>query len=658
MPPPPPWGDRSNEDRPSAQCEIEILGRNERTYDLHSATCVVSQRRTDMDAPRHVTTQERRLDSLQLAVFTSRFEGIVRAMVNTLVRTGRSGVLNTARDFSCCILTAGHELLAMAESVPIHVMSADLMARSMTDLHPQLTKGDAFLHNSPYHGNSHAADHSILVPVMDSDGQHRFTVLAKAHQADCGNSVPTTYFAAARDVYEEGALIFPCVKVQEDFQDREDILRMCKMRIRVPEQWWGDYLALLGAARIGERRVAELADETSWDLLETYTREWFDYSETRMVAAVRAVPSGRVTLRTSHDPFPGVPEGIPIQVTLGVDSEAGAIEIDLRDNPDCQPCGLNLSEATATAAAATGVFNSLDHTVPANAGSMRRLRILLRENCVVGIPQHPTSSSVATTNLSDRVANAVQRGFAELGDGVGMAETGLSQPPSIAVISGRDPRRGGAPFVNQLILAALTGGAGGPHADGWLMLANTVQAGVMFRDSVEIDEVQHPIHIVAQSILVDTEGAGEFRGAPGAFVEYGPVGCSMEAMYVSDGTTFPALGARGGLPGAPAKQLKRDRRMGGLVELEACGHVVLHEGETILSYSCGGGGYGSPARRDPGKVLHDVKEGWISRERARKVYGVAITDSNDIDDVATRELRESLEGEGATQASRSARAGG
>ena len=126
----------------------------------------------------------------------------------------------------------------------------------MKEFHPRSSAGDAFLHNSPYHGNSHAADHSILVPVIDDEGVHRFTVLAKAHQADCGNSQPTTYMAAARDVYEEGALIFPCVRVQEDYRDGEDMIRMCRMRIRVPEQWWGDYLALLGAARIGERRAA------------------------------------------------------------------------------------------------------------------------------------------------------------------------------------------------------------------------------------------------------------------------------------------------------------------------------------------------------------------------------------------------------------------
>ena len=165
------------------------------------------------------------VDGVRLAILANRFDSIARKMTNTLLRTGRSGVLNIARDFSCCIITAGHELLATAESLPIHVLSGpDMMARSMLEFHPDLKRGDAFLHNSPYHGCSHPADHTILVPVIDDAGRHRFTVLAKAHQADCGNARPTTYMGAARDVYEEGALIFPAVKVQEDYRDIEDII--------------------------------------------------------------------------------------------------------------------------------------------------------------------------------------------------------------------------------------------------------------------------------------------------------------------------------------------------------------------------------------------------------------------------------------------------
>ena len=100
------------------------------------------------------------------------------------------------------------------------------------------------------------------------------------------------------------------------------------------------------------------------------------------------------------------------------------IEVDATDNPDCFENGLNLSEACARSAPMVGVFNSIDHTVPKNEGSFRRIRVNLREDCAVGVPRHPTSCSVATTNLADRVANPVQCALAELADGLGLAEAG------------------------------------------------------------------------------------------------------------------------------------------------------------------------------------------------------------------------------------------
>jgi N-methylhydantoinase B len=576
---------------------------------------------------------------VQLAVISNRFESAVLSMMNTLLRTSRSGVINNGRDFSCCILTRDDELLSMAESQPIHVLAGpDLMARTMKEFHPILARGQAFLHNSPYHGNSHAADHSILIPVIDDEGVHRYTVLAKAHQADCGNSVPTTYMADARDVYEEGALIFPCVKVQERYQDIPDIIRMCRLRVRVPEQWWGDYLAMLGAARIGERRVLALGEELGWDLLDEYTEAWFDYSERRMVAAIERIPSSATTVATAHDPFPGVPEGIPISISVAVRADEAMLEVDLRDNPDCQPCGLNLTEATSRTAAMLGVFNAIGQGVPPNAGSFRRLKVHLRENCCVGIPRHPVSCSVATTNLADRVSCAVQRAIAILHEGVGLAEVGFSIPAAWAVISGKDPRRSDSPFINQLILSGVTGGPGCPHADGWLMLGGIGDAGQPFRDSVEVDEIAHPIRILEQRIVPDREGAGRHRAAPSAYVEYGPVGTSLEVMFNSDGSINPPRGVRGGMDGGPAEQLVRHLD-GRLVELNNYDRVVIRPGETVVSICSAGGGYGPPLERDPERVRADVQEGFVSADRACDVYGVILTESNEVDVDATRSLR-------------------
>jgi N-methylhydantoinase B len=580
-----------------------------------------------------------RLDGAKLSILANRFGGVCRKMGNTLLRTGRSGVLNRAKDFSCCIVTADCELLASEESLPIHVLSGpDLMARWMKEVHPNLRRGDVFLHNSPYHGNSHPADHTLLMPVVDDLGIHRFTVVAKAHQADIGNSVPTTYHGIARDVYEEGALLFPAVRVVENYEINEDIVRMCRLRIRVPDQWYGDFLAMLGATFIGERELLAMGQELGWDQLSVFSGQWLDYSENRMIEAIRSMPRGSATARSTHDAIPGTPEhGITITSTVTIDPDSATIEVDLLNNPDQLACGLNVSEACTRTAAMIGVFNSVEPTVPKNAGAFRRVAVLLKDRGVVGIPRHPISCSASTTNLADRVQNSVQLALAGISEKLGMGEIGCFCPPSTAVVSGVDPRNG-KPYVNQLFLGH-TAGAGFASEDAWMTMLHAGNGGMCFIDSVELDEVYTPILVKTRRLIADSEGAGSFRGAPGILVEFGPTGGRMQAVFVADGNINNPKGARGGLAAAPSAQ-----HVGGtdgrLRNLPQYCDTWVEDGETIISVACGGGGYGPAEKRNPERVLNDVKEGLVTRERAERVYRVAITPDLNIDSDATERLRQ------------------
>jgi N-methylhydantoinase B len=600
----------------------------------------MSKEHTKHSSPNSEVSHGNHLDPITLAVLNKRFEAVTTKMANTLLRTGRSGVLNLARDFSTSVVTRNCKLLSGAESLPIHHLSgADIMARSMMELHPNLQRGDAFLHNSPYHGCSHPADHTILVPVIDDQGEHHFTIWVKAHQADCGNSQPTTYMGHARDVYEEGALIFPSVKVQQDYKDNADIVRMCQMRIRVPEQWRGDYLAMIGAARIGEKELLAMGKEFGWDILHAFEQEWFNYSEQVMVNAIKNMKSGSATGTSTHDPVPGTPaEGIRIKVNVGVDAENGRIVVDLSDNPDAMPCGLNLSEACARTGAMIGIFNSIEDFVPTNAGSFRRITIKIRDGSITGGGSHPKSMSVATTNLADRVTNAVQRAFSKIEDGKGLAECGPIFPASMGVISGFDPRKDNSPFVNEVFLLD-TGGAAAAKTDAWLTICHVGNAGMSFIDSVELDELHFPILVHSRRLVMDTEGSGRTIGAPSGFCEYGPIGGgTLEVAYVADGAINAAKGTRGGHGGARIQNYVRGAD-GNLKGLPACADVILKPNERIVSYSAGGGGYGYPYERPVDKVVQDVEEEWISKERAYQVYGVVFDEIGKVDKIATQKRR-------------------
>ena len=78
------------------------------------------------------------INGAELAVISSKFQGICQQMANTLMRTGRSGVLNTAHDFSCCILNHDNAFVAADESLPVHVLSGpDIMASNIDQFPPK-----------------------------------------------------------------------------------------------------------------------------------------------------------------------------------------------------------------------------------------------------------------------------------------------------------------------------------------------------------------------------------------------------------------------------------------------------------------------------------------------------------------------------------------
>ncbi|MGW3954758.1 hydantoinase B/oxoprolinase family protein [Streptomyces sp. NPDC004752] len=581
-------------------------------------------------------------DPILTAILANRLDGIVREMTTTLLRSARSAVINSGRDFSCAIATADNQLLAAAEGLPVHIFGVQLQAEEVLAAHPDLAEGDAYLDNNPYGGNSHAADHSVLVPVF-IDGEHLFTAVAKAHQADTGNSLPTTYFAGAKDVYEEGSLIFPAVRVQRDYTTIEDIVRMCMARIRVPQQWHGDFLASLGAARIAERRLKELCAKYGKEQVKQFIRSWFDYSEDLMHKTIEQLPQARLHNTGKHDPFqPYLPDGLEFQVDIDIDPQAGRIVVDLTDNVPNVDCGLNLTKATTLAAVYSGIFHGLSGQVPKNSGAFRRVEVKLKKGAAVGIPEFPHSCSVATTNVADRLTNCVGAAFAQLGEPFGIAEGPIGMGVPHAVVSGHDSRTGDR-FVNQLLMGA-AGGPGSATADGWLTWNVPSTAGLTYRDSVEIDELKMPIQYRHIRMMADSGGAGRHRGGCTVDLAFESKEDGVSVIYPCDGQLVPPRGVLGGQDGALAAGWLIDTD-GTETLLPNNAVVTLDTGQAVRGVECSGGGYGDPLDRDPKRVLDDVRARWETVGHAREVYGVVITGSGEdlvIDWSATATARADL----------------
>lgn len=590
--------------------------------------------------PMEPDAAERRVDPFLMSVLKSRFEAIVREMTLVVMRASRSAVIKNARDFSCAILTYDHRLVSVEDALPIHVMSMDMATRPLTELFDDIAQGDIFINNCPYTGGTHHADLIMAMPVF-FDGEPLFWVVALSHHADTGAPVPSTYLPFAKSIFEEG-LHFPCVRVVQDYEEKQDILRIGTMRNRVPDMWLGDVRAQIGACKTGERRIRALTERYGRDTIMGFVEDWFDYGARRAKAAIARLPAGTYTYETRHDPVPGVAdEGIPVRLTMTVDPEKGEILVDLRDNVDNVPGGLNLSENTATGSCRIGMFNNLDESIPHNEGAKSQIKVRLREGSAIGKPKYPVGTSVATTNVNDRLMIAGNCVFSRMGAPYGQAESGSHLPAGTGVISGADPFKKGKSYVNQVFVGYAGGGARDGF-DGWLTYCGPANAGLIQLDSVEVDESMYPIIIERRGVIPGSQGFGEYEGAPAVGGLFYPLDHDLTIVYAADGTTFPPRGVLGGGDGKASESIKIVD--GGEIVLPAFAEEVIENGAAIAFTACGGGGYGDPLKRDPARVATTVNRGWLTREDARRVYKVVLKEADEpgllaVDGAATAALR-------------------
>jgi N-methylhydantoinase B len=156
---------------------------------------------------------------------------------------------------------------------------------------------------------------------------------------------------------------------------------------------------------------------------------------------------------------------------------------------------------------------------------------------------------------------------------------------------------------------------------------------------VEVLEAEAPVVVRRFSLAADSEGPGKFRGGFGVAYELEIRHPSaVVVMRGKDRQRFCAWGAGGGHAGTTSGNI--GTRQG--ADPHDIGKRTVYRpelGEVIRLWGGGGGGFGDPFERDPDMVAADVAAGLVKPERAREVYGVALTAAGEVDDAATAALR-------------------
>jgi N-methylhydantoinase B len=183
------------------------------------------------------------------------------------------------------------------------------------------------------------------------------------------------------------------------------------------------------------------------------------------------------------------------------------------------------------------------------------------------------------------------------------------------------------------VMSFHSGGTGArPGKDG--LSATAFPSGVK-NVPVEITEAMSPILIRQKEYRIDSGGAGACRGGLGQVMEVANLDDAPFAVSASyDRIDFPAKGRDGGRDGTPGVL-----RLASGTRLRGKGQQTVPKGDTLFIEMPGGGGLGDPYRRDPQRVLEDVREGLVSRAAAARDYGVVIGQDLVIDRAATEAAR-------------------
>ena len=495
----------------------------------------------------------------------------------------------------------------------------------------EIEEGDIILTNDPYLCNaavSHLPDWLVLKPVF-KDGRHIAWTAMFGHMSDNGGMVPGSIPIRATTIYQEGIRI-PPVKLYARGELREDILELILHNVRTSQWNRFDLNALVAACNTAARRVLELTERFSDDILHTTMGIMLQRNYDAMKAVIEMVVPEQPRSFADCICDDGMGRG-PYKIQCKLWREGSKAIFDFAGTDPQAQSSVNffLNEDMFKMFFGSFTINLVDPQIVFNDGFYDLVDVRIPQGTLLK-PNFPAALSGRT--------HALGRIFDVLGALLGMGApeqllnaAGFSDSPHL-FYSGYDDR--GEWF--QLFQIGFGGIPGRPVGDGldghslWPGFTNVPN---------EFIESYFPLRIERYETVPDSGGAGLHRGGNGLSVAYrflcdGEVGIHDERWL-----THP-WGVNGGQPGM--RSSKRLVRADGSEEwLPAKAESVrVKAGDLLYFNTWGGGGWGDPYARDPQLVLADVRRGLVSREGARR-YGVVL-DGDAADGEATERLRAEL----------------
>ncbi len=542
-------------------------------------------------------------DRITLEIIQSSLQAISDEMFAAFRKTAMSAIIYEVLDMGTAITDGEGNLASSGAGIPAFVGVLDKAVTRIIELNDDIRHGDIFITNDPFYGGvTHLNDIVLAMPVFARDERIAWTANI-AHWNDVGGMVPGSISNEAKEIFQEG-LRLPAVKLVSEGTPIRSVIEILACNSRLPDFLRGDLWAGIAAARVGERRILEVVDKYGLDTFVSALRGFMDYGEHVTRHAIGLLPNGTYALAEEQDS--GVVYNLSVEIT---DDE---LIVDLRDNPDQDAGPNNASRDGSMIAAQMVLMNIADASTSANAGHFRPLTLLTRPGSV--FDARPPAAFAIYYEVEIRLYDLIWRCLApHLGTRLPAGSFG-----SICgtFIGGTHPDTG----RHFTIVEPQVGGWGASSSrDGNSAMFSGFH-GDTFNCPAEIAEARYGLFVDRLELNDAPGGEGAHRGGKGILLEYRvrADGCFFTCAYTRNAHRPWAL--EGGREGAPnqAEVIRSD----GTVEAYAVVTALeVNEGDVIRIKTGGGGGYGDPGLRPHELVREDLRNGFVSEQQARDVYG-------------------------------------
>ena len=582
----------------------------------------------------------RKIDPATLEIVRGAFIACSNEMGAVLSKTAYNPMVFEVQDFCIGIIDPKGQLIAQ-NSGGLPIFLADMGAAVLDGIEKfglsGFEPGDAIVMNAPYVCGQHLNNVVVYTPCFVNGDLVAFPAV-RAHWLDVGGrrvgfgSIETT------EIYEEG-LQLRSIKIYRRGELDRDIWQVIADNVRFPESCLGDLRAQLAACRLGERRLTELFQRYGSDTIRSCIEEMWNQSEKLARLAVAAIPNGEYRAESFMDnDGQEMAKPVPIRVAVRVHGDEMTVDFSEVANQVKGPINCGASGGIAAARVAFKALTLPSH--PVDEGCFRPLQVILPPGKFLSA-QPPAAMGLWSIPLPTVIDTVLAAFASAVPDKIPAAHKG--EMGGFALYGTDEPT--GRRFV---CLNMMGGGWGGrPTGDGSSAAVSICQGDVR-NTPIELLESRYPLFFERFSLRTDSGGAGRFRGGLG-------IELAVRSRYPAlvnfnlERTKCAPWGLWGGRSGTVSEARVQSSPDSAWVSVKKQTRYPIFPESRVVFLTAGGGGWGDPLERDPEAVAADVREGYISPEKAAD-YGVVLDPATgEVDLKATETLRARLREERKSQ---------